>query len=287
MKPAVIISFAIIGALSGCVKYYEMDLPEKDKRLVFEGVFTNENKSCTFMLSQTTKYSYKYYYGQYVYEKGATLILSDNAGNMDTLIEISSGRYRTDSSKIRGVIGRSYKMDIITQNGKHYVSTFEKMANVPPIDSIYYERDINDRSKTFPSSYRDNVYIDWHDPKDTVNYYMEYVTYYWNNIWQDKYRWSSVFNDYTIDGQSLKKMIVYSGYDGKYFLIKVNIYSLTKENYDYWVNLYQQISPGDDADVNTSTPLIGNIYNISDSKDYVLGYFQVSASSSKQVYVDH
>ncbi len=287
MKPYILFSLLILFTLSSCEKYYEMDLPEVDKRLVLEGVYTNEYQPCTFILSNTTKYKYHYDSINYSYEKGARLIISDETGNSDTLSEIASGRYSTHPAKMQGIIGRSYKLDIVTSAGKHYISNSERMQNVPKIDSLYYERDVNKRSTTYANAYLNKAYIDWRDPKDTANYLMLYITYYWNGIWQDKSRWCQILNDNNMDGKLFKKWNIISEYDGKYFIIKVNFYSLTKDNYDYWNILFQQMYPNEDADVNASVPLIGNIYSATDSKDYVLGYFQVSATSSKQVYVDH
>jgi hypothetical protein len=77
-----------------------------------------------------------------------------------------------------------------------------------------------------------------------------------------------------------------SEYDGVYFYVKVNLYSLSKSNYDFWNLLYQQAYPNNDEDVNASVPLVGNIFNVNNPDDYAIGYFQVSATSSKQIYIN-
>jgi hypothetical protein len=287
MRPILLLAILTLLVTCSCVKNYEMDLPLTDQRLVLEGVYSNEIKTNTFILSKTSKYHYKYDSAKYQYEQGALLIISDDAGTIDTLKETAPGRYNTNPSKMYGITGHSYKLDIFTKAGKHYQSNWQKMLPVPVIDSLYFERDVTDRSTTAIGAYKNNVFIDWRNPKDTNNLIMMYVTYFWNNAWQDKFRWPRVINDMNLTSNVFYKYPVYSGYDGKSFTIKIYFYSLTKENYDYLNVLFQQRNPGEDFDVNVSTPLIGNIYNSTNTKDYILGFFQVSASSSKQVYVDH
>ncbi len=260
-------------------------MPLKDQRLVVQGMITNEKISCQVILSKTTQYNYIYNSANINYETGAIVVISDNMGNADTLTEKPSGKYNTHPNNFTGVLGRSYKIDINTKDGNHYRSTPEEMTIAPKIDSIYFTRDPNDRLKG-SNAYRDNIYINWHGPIDSLYYFMRGVQYYWNNAWHDSIAWVSVFNNFSLDGKYLKTLAV-SEYDGAYFYVKVNLYSLSKNNYDFWNLLYQQAYPNDDDDVNVTVPLVGNIFNINNPDDYAIGYFQVSATSSKEIYVDH
>lgn len=280
------ISVFILVIAPSCTKTIDLDLPLKNRRLVVEGIITNEDTAYTVKLSNTTKYSYIYDKARIYYETGATVILSDDAGVTDTLTEKKAGIYTSDSTHIRGIVGRNYKIDIHTKDGRHYQSIPETMLNVTKIDTIYVERNRSDRSKTYPNAYRYRVYIKWQEPKDTDNYYMQITSYYWSNKWQEQNLWNNVFNDYSIDGKSMD-IIADQGYVGGDFSLKVNLYALNKNNYDFWRLLYQQRNPNEDRNVDLTVPLVGNILNVNNPSDYAIGYFQVSATSSAEVYIKY
>jgi len=286
MRSRIIIILIFITVCLSCTKNIDLDLPLKNPRLVVKGIITNEFGSCQVVLSKTMKYNFTYEYTGINYERGAFVVISDDSNNSDTLVERLPGKYFSHADKYRGQVGRTYKIDIITKDGTHYQSVPEKMTSVPKIDSIYFTRDTKDRYKENPNSYKYKIYITWQDPKDTVNYYMRGNSYYWNNTWKDSIAWISVFNDYSFNGKYIRSLVE-SAYGQKYFYIKVNLYSLSKSNYDFWNLLFQQTYSSSDDDANAMVPLAGNIFNVNDPKDYAIGYFQVSATSSKQVYIDH
>jgi len=279
-----ITAFILLIALS-CTKTIDLDLPLKDSRLVVEGIITNEDTSYTVKLSNTTKYSYVYNNTEINYETGAKVVISDDASISDTLKEKSKGIYISNPEHIRGVIGRKYFVDILTKDGRHYISQPEVMLNVPKIDSIYFTRNYSDRSPTYPGAYGYKIYIKWKDPEDTVNYYMQIVSYYWNKTWQQQNEWNTIFNDFSFDGKVINRLADQSYGEG-YFSVKINLYALSKSNYDFWNILYQQKYSNDNGEVDLQVPLVGNIFNANNPNDYAIGYFQVSATSSAMVYVN-
>ena len=62
-------------------------------------------------------------------------IESEN-GEIVNLIESLPGNYVTDST-YAGMIGESYRLRVITENGNEYLSTKETLNEAPPIDSLY------------------------------------------------------------------------------------------------------------------------------------------------------
>ena len=280
----IVFTFIII-VISACEKIETLDLPETDNRLVVESIISTEDLSYTVKLTRTQKYSFTYDTASIKHEKGAKVVISDNTGIVDTLKEISTGIFQTHKGIIKGEVGRNYNIDIISSDGKHYKSDPEKMLAAPKIDSIYFDRDYSDKYKYNQNAYRYNVYIDWHDPKDEKNYYMFVISYFWNGIWQQQYQWNWIMNDYQTDGHFYKKVKVVSDYGQKYFSVKINLYALQKNNYDYWRILYDQKWTSFDGYVNNTVPLIGNIYNTNDPNDYAIGYFQVSGTSVAMIYI--
>lgn len=277
-----LICFTVM-CLFSCVNVINLDLPEKDKRLVIEGLITDQDTVYTVKLTKTTKYSYTYNSSAET-ESGALVIISDNSGNIDTLRETQSGIYQTNPVNFIGMAGQRYTLDIYTKGGKHYTSDPEEMIAVPKIDSIYYERDHSDVHVKY-NAYKNTIYLNWQDPPGVSNYYLHHVSYFWNNMWHDENQWNIVFNDNLINGQYLKKYTAITEWDTYGFYLRITRYSLTKRAYEFWNLLYQQIYPQDDGIVTTSVPLIGNVYNVENPDDFALGYFQVSAKAEARVYI--
>jgi len=280
----ILIKFIILLTLCGCEQIINPDLPERDPRLVVSGLITNEKSFYYIYLTRTTKYTFKYDLKNEVFETGASVIVSDNEGNSDTLNEISPGNYRTHKNKLQGVIGRSYQLNITTVNGKRFQSDMEEMVDVPKIDSIYFERDKNKRSPDNPDYYLYDIYIDWHEPGNETNYYLRSMSYFWSGQWHDNVQWNWVFNDKYINGNFLQKDNVNESYGGIYWTFKLNQYSLTKRAYDFWNLVHEQTQEGDSP--GSAVPLIGNIFNVDDPNDYALGYFQVSALTAASIYIN-
>ena len=284
MKINIILILLFASSLFSCINTINLDLPEKDKRLVVEGIVTDWDTVYTVRLSKTSKYSFRMNDASNEMENGAIVIISDNMSNSDTLNEVQSGIYQTSPFHIHGEVGRSYKLDIFTVLGKHYTSAPEVMVRSPKIDSIYFERDYNDKHSAY--TYKNSIYIDWQDPADTTNYYLHHFSYFWNKQWHPENEWNRLFSDNMFNGQYLSKYIASTEYDGYGFYARITRYSLSKRAFEFWNILNQQLYPPEDGVVNSSVPLIGNVYNVKDSNDFALGYFQVSGKNVTQVYID-
>jgi hypothetical protein len=286
MKKIIYIAAAILVCCS-CEEVINLDLPVRNQRLVIEGLITNAAGPYFVKLSRTTRYNYVYDPSTIEYEKGARVILFDDLGNTDTLSEVSQGIYQSHTSIIIGIIGRSFSVDIKTLDGKHYRSDFEEMPDVPAIDSIYFERDTSNRSPDNPAYYLYDIYVDWHDPADVNNYYLRSMSYFWDNQWHDNVQWNWVFDDKYFNGRFIEKDLVNEAYGGYNWMFRISQYSLTEKAYQFWLLVHQQTMGADNDYSNTSVPLIGNVYNVDNSNDYALGYFQVSAKTTRDIFINY
>jgi hypothetical protein len=272
-----------IFVLCSCEKVINLDLSERDSRLIVEGLITNDTVYVN--LTKTSKYNFKYDPSKVEYLQGATVIVTDNTGKADTLFEKLYGKFIANKNKLSGIIGQSYKVDIFTSEGKHFASTPEVMMDVAKIDSIYFERDPTKLYLGNKNSYLYDIYINWHEPANETNYYLRNMSYFWNKQWHDNVQWNWVFNDKYINGNYLKKENVNESYGGKYWTFKLNQYSLTKKAYDFWNLVHEQTQEGGNFS-NSAVPLIGNVVNVDNPDDYALGYFQVSAITTAEVYIN-
>lgn len=72
------------------------------------------------------------------YVRGALVLLDDDAGNLDTLREVEPGRYQS-SQRIRGQVGRKYRLQIRTKESFIYQTDFQEMLPVGTVDSAYFK----------------------------------------------------------------------------------------------------------------------------------------------------
>jgi hypothetical protein len=117
-------------ALSGCTEQYVIQTNTFDEALVVEATITNELKKQEIKLSRT----FRFEQDGPVPEAGAQVSVTDSDGNEYTFSE-DSGRYVSDS-QFQAAPGKTYRLRIITHDGKIYDSDGVKMTTVNEIQSV-------------------------------------------------------------------------------------------------------------------------------------------------------
>ena len=315
-----LILFVFFLFIHSCIDPINFSTGDDSKCLVVDGMITNEPGPYVVYLARTSEYNS--YYAQTEEVEGAIVIISDDLGNSEILTEtLNPGIYKTDPGGIRGVPGRYYNIEIVTPDGKQYESDYELLSAVPKIDSIYYERrqhqelDDNNITQTFEGF---QIYIDTKDPESVNNYYMwswkgthEIHTQPWNYFDALKRQpapkdccaicWITerpghidVFDDEFSDGnQIIKKPVTFvkikDNLGGRYFRGKYHVeakqLSLTKEAYNYWSSIEEQISSSGSIFEPPPVAIIGNIENVKNHEEPVFGYFGASAISTKCIFI--
>ena len=151
-----------------CVKQYSPDIPSIGKRLIVEGMITDQPGPYVIKLSYTTDYSFASL-NYLVYN--ASVVISDDAGTTEVLQQLSPGVYQTRTGGLRGVAGRTYKLTVKTTDGHAYESAPELLKASPPIQAIYYEYTYHPTAPTNDKRNQWDVYIDTQDPETTGDYY--------------------------------------------------------------------------------------------------------------------
>jgi hypothetical protein len=269
--------------------------------LIVEGLVTDQHDINTVKLSKTQSLTST---AKGIPYKGCTVQILDDLGNAYSLIEQSSGTYITDSARFLGVVGRKYKLRIWTNNIKTsnytYESNFVEMLPAPPIDTLFYEK-VEIQEPLRPLKEGCQVFIDSHDPDNKCKFYRWDFAETW--MFQLPYRvtnrtcWisdnSSIIN---VKNTSLLAEDIISKYPlyyispqtdrlSKKYSILLNQYSINEDEFDYWQklkNVNEEV--GSLYDI-TPSFITGNITCIEDPFQNVLGYFSVSAKSSKRFYI--
>ena len=123
--------FSVMAVLTACEEVIDIDTDNIDQKIVIDGAITDKSDGSRVLISLSTN-AFKSGGEQKV--SGATVIVSDDTGDSESLIESSSGKYTFNSMHAQQ--GRTYNIKV-NYDGKEYagVSTFS-----PPmqIDSIKF-----------------------------------------------------------------------------------------------------------------------------------------------------
>ena len=222
---------------------------------------------------------------------GNSLDLLENTGKL--------GQYSSpENSTFKGEVGNEYflKIELL---GKTYASTIEKIITPTPIDTVYW--DYNDLSQTI------EIFIDFTDPTArgdryiwTWNGYRQFLTNYDNggsglNMQGDSIVFDccricyqqltgneiNLFADNLQNGNKIRNQKVTDMYILRLnqLMIEVQLHKTSESAYAFWELLYlQQESQGGLFDP-PPFGIKGNMKNIGDDNEEVLGYFFASGVS--------
>lgn len=245
---------------AACKKDIHLNLQNGSGLMVIEGNITNLPGPYTVLLSQTVNY---YDSSNSAPVSGGKVKISDNAGNTDSLIEVSPGTYHT--TFITGVVGRTYHLSV-NVNSQQY----DAYSTMPPpvsIDSIgVYTFNVFGKKQIIPA-------IGFLDPAVVLNYYNAYL--YFNGKKLNK---PNPDNDVGSNGQPIILLLATDS------TIKVNdtlygeLDAIDLPIYNYWNSLTTTtLSNGSAAPANPTTNLSNN----------ALGYFSAySPTFSHTVVID-
>ena len=182
----VISILALATVFSSCQEVIEIELNSKDAAIVIEGNITDQAGPYTVLISKSVNFSDP---NVFPGVSGAFVVISDNAGNADTLVETSAGVYA--ASTIPGVPGRTYTIRVVAE-GKTYTAQ-STMPNAITLDSLVVEE-----SGGFGGAY---IIPQWQDPVGIGNRYrcIEYV----NNERVGAFLYDDAFSDGLVNGQPL------------------------------------------------------------------------------------
>jgi hypothetical protein len=295
-----IIPFALL--LSSCITQFVPRIEEDKELLVVQGLITDQQETDTIKLSKSLPF------GQLSEAhpvSGSQVSISDDLGNSFSLHEIKAGTYITDASGFKGVPGRHYTLHIRTNslNGiRNYESSPVEMKAVPPIDSIYYDKVVVEApSENFKGVDACQIYLDTHDPTDQCRYYRWDYSETWKlrilydipnqTCWvSDKsnainIKSTAAFNESKIERAPINYITNATDRLKIRYSILVNQYSLNEDEYNYWAKIQNvAVQVGGLYDyIPASIP--SNITCIENPGEKVLGYFSVSAKTSKRIFI--
>jgi hypothetical protein len=289
----------LLVIISGCIVEYFPKMNDYEELLVVDGLITDQPGINTIKLSKSLPLWNRYK------EKplnNCIVSISDDIGQVFTLKEIKSGTYVTDSTTFRGIIGRTYSLHIkstVDSITYTYNSTPMLMKPVPKIDSIYYEK------KVFNTKYRNvtgcQIFLDTHDPLNNCRYFRWNYSETWEIhlpsvvthriCWlSDKSKDISIKNTTILSESRITRFPIKTISDPndrlsvKYSIL-VNQLSLNDDEYLYWERLKNTAEQVGGLYDQVPSIIPNNLHCEEDPEKPVLGYFSVSALSSKRIFI--
>jgi len=305
------VSMVVLGA---CREEFWPDLTKYENLLVVDGLITNDSGPYEVKLSFSTAVQNP----DFNPFSGAQVVIMDNEGTSETLTETSPGIYTTAANGIQGVIGQQYKLIVTTPGENHYESDFQTLMDPVGISEVHAEVETIQTENDYYPLYGYQFYIDTELAKSDTNFLM------WRMYGDYKYT-SDFLIKYIYDKRKLKvfpkpdSLYTCFAKDKITNLITMSTEELTVPKIDRlplnFVNtetqklsiryslLVKQLTMTKDAftfysvlsDLNSQEGALytqqpyqvnGNIYNVNDAGDALLGYFLVAGVSEKRIFVD-
>lgn len=263
----IVISLAGMLVFPGCQKVINVDLNVAAPRIVIEGTINDRRGPYTIAISKSGSY-----FNQPVLPpvSGAIVVITDDAGTIDTLNEEVAGIYFT--SRIRGIPGRTYTLKVLSEDLEYEGSS--KLSSHINIDSLVLIK--NDSQRIFfggndQKETRYEIHCFFKDPPEK-NFYRVKV-FKNDSINTENYR---LYDDQYTNGEETELRVAGNVAPGSTYRIELE--SLDDKTYGYYRTLEDLIF---NNPFFGSTPANPN-NNLSNG---ALGYFGTYAASSRTMSI--
>jgi hypothetical protein len=252
----------IIGLLTSCTDVIDVNVPNGGARLVVDASINwqkgTSGETQTINLRESTAF---FDNNQDVPVTGASVtVTKENDGSIFVLADQNNGSYT--ATDFVPELNASYTLEI-RYNGNSYTAT-ETLIAAPVINRI---------EQTIEGSEGDEdiqLQVFFDDPVDVENYYLGEFT---SSILPLPFL--RVISDDFTDGNEIFLENNNENYVAG-VTVGINVYGISERYYDYLSILIQQ-SGSDEGGPFPTTPvqLKGNVTNVNDSNEEVLGYFRL------------
>lgn len=315
MKTKFITKFIILlllcSSMISCTEPYQMKTNTFEDALVVEATITNELKKQQIKLSRT----YRFEENGPTFESGAIVYITDGAGNQYDFAE-QNGIYESNQ-EFQAIPGKEYQLFIVTDDGKEYTSTIQRLTTINEI------QDVTATVETIDGKRGVNIKAHSFDPTNSSKYYRyEYeetykiIAPYWTGFkmvtvgpeaislvprtTEARVCYSTLNSkdiiltstsdlsedrvDFPVHFISDKDPIITHRYS---ILVKQHVQNI--ESYTYYKTLKKISGSQNGGILSPSQPgfFSGNIRSVNNSNEKVIGYFEVSATSSKRIFFNY
>lgn len=319
MKKVLTISLAVFTLIQ-CTEPLNIESDVFEEALVVEGHVTTERKVHSIRLTQSAIFGSIFRRGGNIEGvEGASVIVRSDVGENELLRDAGNGFYET-SPNFAAVVGRSYSLLIDLPNGQQYISLPERVTPATPVDSVSYTYK---EQPTSNDSFDPGIEVTVHlqDSAENRDFYLwkneglyEYTTFPslhelppppdppgLPNVPDPKsccpvcWRTESFVtpvteSDRLFNGNTYQRPVIFIADDGLRFhnekyLIKVFQHRISSEAFDFFELIQKQVEIDGDVFDPPPATVTGNIINISDPNDVVIGFFWAADVAIDSVFI--
>lgn len=321
MKAKIIVATIILVAwLSACVDVFQAGIVSDLTILVVDAALNNLDTEQHISIMESVNAKGTVFN---IPVRNAKVEVLENNSNRISFIEKREGVYVAPTN-FKLVVGNTYQLFFTKSDGKSYESGTEKLSGISEIIKIHDVFEMNGiqkGDKYLPANY---VFIDTQDPKDEENNYLwtwqqwekqdicitceggrynvntgclkqaqyqgQFFDYYCEgNCWDIlKNTELNVLNDVLSNGKLIANRLVakipYHSTNGT--LLEIQQQSISVEAYKYFKLLAEQTQNTGTLVDTPPAAIIGNIKNINNAIEPVVGFFFVTSITKKRYWLD-
>ncbi|NQU35895.1 MAG: DUF4249 domain-containing protein [Bacteroidetes bacterium] len=308
-----VISILFLLSITSCVEKYWPQVDRYNHVLVVDGFLSNSNDPATVNLS----YSSSINEGVFIPISDGIVYVVDNNQLTLTFTETEPGVYLSEDQSFQGQIGNSYQLFVELPNGNKYESEICWLNAPSPIDSVYGVQETREVPNRYLPQQIVQFYLDNHSDNSDTCYYMWRLnqTYKYQSSFDIDYTWEGEFKPFpvpdsmrtcwhdsqvqeifTFTTKNLASPLIdrfplnFCSTDTKELSIRYSLLvsqlSISKEAFDFWDAMRQQNVDMENLHSRQPFQLRGNIKNIENAEETVLGYFTVAGVTKKRIYVN-
>ncbi|MEL6926470.1 MAG: DUF4249 domain-containing protein, partial [Bacteroidota bacterium] len=300
----VVFSFALL-MLAGCIEEIEFEPKEPDRKLVVSGSLTTSSGPHRVRLSRTTAFNRQVVDGV----SGARVQLFEDGNAVAPFREMEDGWYQIDAAQVEGKVGSAYHLEITLASGEQYVSVPDVLPQHLAVDSMRadfrVEEYLNDQGRLLEGSFV-NVYVqnevpDWQEgPFARMD--LE-VIYKFNEILCGPF--DPPFSCYVRKNPNRQDLLLVDGSDKSrgsrmeervwseridrtynyVHSFRVFQRSISEPAFRYWSKVDQVINQVGGIFDPAPATVQGNVFNVNDPGEIVLGYFEAAAVDTSFTFV--
>ncbi len=305
MKKLVYILLSL--GLSGCIESFDFETPRSESLLVVDGLITNELKNHTITLVSTSSLDVE----QTSPVTGAEVRVFGPEITY-TFEEVSAGNYQSNQT-FRGESGQSYRLSI-QLGDKQYESEWTTMPNQAEIGEVYEELVEKIDVQTGLNGRGIQFFLNADSLNGAKNF-----RYKWIETWEVRVPYPSTYDwDFDreeiiirqdqigvcFDSDTSSTLLVSSAEAERVsefpirfltvdkeqlrftYSLLIEQYSITDQAITYYNTLRRNNESGGSLFDQQQGAVLGNVTNVEDPDEIVLGYFEVSAVSRKRVFAE-
>jgi len=303
----------LIFGLLGCLEEFDPKIPDsKNGFLVIDGVITDQPGPYAITITKSSSLDEE----SEPVTGIADILIEAEDGVLENLTETDVGVYQTDI--LQGQVGNGYRLSFTYQN-QRYQSSWETIRPSPIIDSVYFQEEIRGTTDLDINVRGLQFFIDNH----IENGDKQYFRYEWEETWKfaapapilfdyfgnDSIRltleppadicWKQI-NSIGINLATTENLTenVLSGHnlgfitgDDDRFTIRYSLlakqFSIDQKEYIFWKNLEESNEELGNLFDRQPARVTGNVTNIDNTGELVLGYFSASGLREERIYIDN